>query len=242
VSLLDEVIEAHGGRRRWGKASEISARIRSGGALMRLKGRARSFHDYGLSVSTERQSASLEPYPAGGQSGLFDGDAVRVLAADGSVVEERAGAREAFFGLGGLRRNLRWDELDALYFAGYAMWNYLNTPFLLERPGFEVREGEPLVSDGESWRRLDVTFPEGIHTHCREQTFYFDSAGMLRRHDYSPDVVSSLANAAHFCEEHREVDGLVFPTRRTVVPKAPGGRPLPGPRVVWIELDSLSVR
>ena len=240
--LVAEVVEAHGGRRRWGKAAEISARIRSGGALMRLKGRARSFRDYGLTVSTERQSASLEPYPSAGQSGIFDGDAVRVLAADGSVVEERTKARDAFFGLGGLRRNLRWDELDALYFAGYAMWNYLNTPFLLERSGFEVREGEPHESEGESWRRLDVTFPEGIHTHCREQTFYFDSAGLLRRHDYSPDVVSAFANAAHFCDRHEEVDGLVFPTRRRVVPKAPGGRPLPGPTVVSIELDSISVK
>jgi hypothetical protein len=241
VSLLDEAIEAHGGGGRWRKAAEVSAQVRSGGALMRLKGKARSFREYGLTVSTGRQSASLEPYPAEGSSGIFDRDAVRVLAAGGSVVEERTGAREAFFGLGGLRRNLRWDDLDALYFAGYAMWNYLNTPFMLDGEGFESREGEPLEVEGEGWRRLDVSFPEGIHTHCREQTFYFDSSGLLRRHDYSPDVVSSLANAAHLCDEHREIDGLVFPTRRTVVPKAPGGRPLPGPTVVWIELDSLSV-
>ncbi|MGH2956430.1 MAG: hypothetical protein ACRDL6_05475 [Solirubrobacterales bacterium] len=239
--LLTEAVEAHGGRRRWGRAAEVSARVRSGGALLRLKGKRRSLREYGLTVSTGRQSASLEPYPGEGRSGIFDGDSVRVLAADGSVIEERTRARDAFFGLGGLRRNLRWDDLDALYFAGYAMWNYLNAPFLLEGPEFESREGEPLEAEGESWRRLDVSFPEGFHTHCREQTFYFDSTGLLRRHDYSADVVSPLANAAHFCDEHREVDGLVFPTRRTVVPKAPGGHPLPGPTVVSIELDSLAV-
>jgi hypothetical protein len=240
--LVTEVIDAHGGLRRWRRAEEVSARVRSGGALMRLKGKARSFREYALTVSTGRQSASLEPYPEEGRSGIFDGDTVRVLAADGSIVEERTAAREAFFGLGGLRRNLRWDDLDALYFAGYAMWNYLNTPFMLAGEGFSSREGEPLEVEGERWRRLDVGFPAGLHTHCGEQAFYFDSSGLLRRHDYSPDVVSSLANAAHFCDEHREVDGLVFPTRRTVVPKAPGGRPLPGPTVVSIELDSLSVK
>jgi hypothetical protein len=40
---------------------------------------------------------------------------------------------------------------------------------------------------------------------------------------------------------HRQVDGLVFGTHRQVLPKAPGGRPLPGPTVVWIDLDSVSV-
>ena len=241
AGLLEEAIEAHGGRRRWKKASEISAHVRSGGLLMRMKGTSRNFSDYGLNVSTEKQGAMFEPYPDTGSSGLFAGDAVRILAADGSVMEERTDPRQAFSGRPGLKRNLRWDDLDALYFAGYAMWNYLNTPFLLEQPGFEAAEGEPIDVDGESWRRLDVTFPDGIHTHCREQTFYFDERVLLRRHDYSPDVVSKRANGVHFSDDHVEVDGLIFPTRRRVVPKAPGGRPLPGPAVVWIELSSISV-
>jgi hypothetical protein len=121
------------------------------------------------------------------------------------------------------------------------MWNYLNIPFLFERPGFETSEGEPIEVDGEQCRRLDVVFPDDVHTHCREQALYFDSDGMLRRHDYHPDVVSSRANAAHLCDQHREVDGLAFPIRRRVVPKGPGGRVLPGPKVVWIDLDSISV-
>jgi hypothetical protein len=64
---------------------------------------------------------------------------------------------------------------------------------------------------------------------------------VLRRHDYSPDVVATFANAAHFCDRHQEIDGLVFPTRRRVVPKGPRGRPLGGPTMVWIELDSIAV-
>jgi hypothetical protein len=241
AGLLEEAIEAHGGARRWKKVSEIGAHVRSGGLLMRVKGRSRSFIDYGLNASTRKQSAVFEPYPEAGTSGLYAGDSVRVLATDGSIVEERDDPRAAFAGLPGLRRNLRWDALDGLYFAGYAMWNYLNLPFLLSGAGFETSEGEPIEADGERWRRLDATFPEGVHTHCPEQTFYFDDRGLLRRHDYTPDVVSSLANAAHFCDEHVEVDGLTFPTRRRVVPKGPGGRPLAGPTVVWIELSSITV-
>jgi hypothetical protein len=55
-------------------------------------------------------------------------------------------------------------------------------------------------------------------------------------------VVAPFANAAHFCERHREYSDIVFPTRRKVVPKAIGGRPLPGPTVVSIALDDVRVR
>ncbi len=241
TQLLDEAIEAAGGRRRWRTASGVSAHIRSGGVLMRMKGRASSFRDYEVRVSTNEQRAVLEPYPRARSSGVFDRGAVRIEAPDGRVIDERLAAREAFLGLSGLRRNLRWDQLDALYFAGYALWNYLNAPFLFTEPGFEVSEGKPLHVDGEALRQLDVTFPDSVHTHCREQAFYFDSRGLLRRHDYHPDVVSSLANAAHLCDEHREFDGLVFPTRRRVVPKGIRGRPLRGPTIVSLELDSIEV-
>jgi hypothetical protein len=208
---------------------------------MRMKGKAGRFRDYGLSVTTGRQSAVLRPYPEEGSSGIFDAGTVRIEDSRGEVVAERRSPRNEFSGLSGLRRNLWWDDLDALYFAGYAMWNYLNLPFLLTSPGFEVTEGDPISRSGETWRRLDVVFPEDVHTHSRRQTFYFDGDGLLRRHDYHPDVVSSLANAAHTSDDHRNFDGLVIPTRRRVVPKGLRGRPLRGPTIVSIELDSIEV-
>jgi hypothetical protein len=239
--LLDLAIAGAGGRRRWRKVEGISAHVRSGGLLMRLKGQGPRFRDYGVSVATERQEAVIQPYPGEGSIGVFDAGAARIESAGGEVLEERLDARSAFFGLSGLRRRARWDELDALYFAGYALWNYLNIPFLFENPGFEVSEGDALAMDGESWSRLDVTFPEQVHTHCRKQTFYFDSRGLLRRHDYHPDVVSSLANAAHLCDAHLEVGGLVLPTERRVVPKGLRGRPLRGPTIVSLSFDSIRV-
>jgi hypothetical protein len=241
MSLLDDAIEAHGGRRRWGKAKEISAHVHSGGLLMRSKLKGGLFSDYGLSVVTDRQSAVLQPYPKTGRTGVVEGDSVRILDQDGSVLAERDHPREDFFGLSGLAKKAWWNHLDALYFAGYAMWNYLNIPFVFEWDGFEMEEGEGIEVDGEPWRRLDVTFPDGLHTHSREQTFYFDSEGLLRRHDYAPEVVASFARGCHFSYDHKTFDGLVFPTRRRVVPLAPGGRPLPGPTIVSIELASISI-
>jgi hypothetical protein len=241
TALLDEVIDAHGGRRRWSRAREIHAHVRSGGLLMRTKFKHRQFASYRISVGTAEPSVLIEPYPRAGGSGVFSGDSVRILTGEGQVEGEREGAREAFFGLSGVMRKLRWDDLDALYFAGYANWNYMTAPFLFERPGFEAAEGAPIEVEGERWRRLDVRFPEHFHTHCRDQSLYYDERGLLRRHDYSPDVISSHANAAHLCDGHREFDGLVFPTSRRVVPKGPGRGPLPGPTIVSLELDSITV-
>jgi hypothetical protein len=240
VTLVDEVIDAHGGRRRWQNVKEIRTHVRSGGLLLRMKFQSRPIADFGLTVDTGKQSAALDPFPKPGHTGVFAGDAVQVVDGRGSVIKSREGAREAFFGLGSVGRKLWWSELDILYFAGYAMWNYLTIPFLFEWPGFEVSEGEPIEVEGERWRRLNAVFPDDLHTHSRRQCFYFDSRGLLRRHDYTAQVVSRFANAVHLCDEHREVEGLVLPTRRRVVPRL-GNRALPGPTLVWIELDSIGV-
>lgn len=172
----------------------------------------------------------------------FDAGTVRRIGANGATVEERADPRSLFFGRSGLRRNLRWDALDTAYFAGYAMWNYLATPLLLTREGVEVREGEPWSAPGgERWRRLDATFPEPLHTHSRQQTFWFGPDGLLRRHDYTAEVVGGWAKAGHLVSDHREFDGLVFPTRRRVKPRGPANRTLPGPTLVWLDLDEIEV-
>jgi len=242
VSLLEEAIEAHGGARRWRRASEISAHLRVGGLLMTTKLKRRGhFSDCGLSVATHRPHAVFQPYPRPGRSGLFDGGSVRILDRDGAVLDERDDGRATFSGLSGLGRKAWWSDLDALYFGGYAIWNYLNTPWMLAGEEFESEEGEAIEVGGEPLRRLDVSFPAGFPTHSREQSFFFDADGLLRRHFYTAEVIGSFARACHLCSGHATFDGLVFPTRRRVALRGPGGRPLPGPKVVAIDLASISV-
>jgi hypothetical protein len=176
-----------------------------------------------------------------GQLGVFERGEARIETDRGVVVAARSDPRSDFSGVSGLRRNLRWDPVDSAYFAGYAMWNYLTTPYLLTREGIELSEGEVWKEEGETWRRLEATFPPSIHTHSRRQTFYFDVAYRLRRHDYVAEVVGGWAKAAHYCADHAEAGGLVFPTRRWVRPIRPGNRSLPFPTLVWIELADLRV-
>ena len=240
--LLDEVLEAHGGLERWRAARSVTARVRSGGLLIRTRVPGNRFADYRIAVEVAEPRVVIDPFPGDGLRAVFERGDARIETEAGEVVASRIDPRKAFFGLSGVRRNLRWDALDATYFAGYAMWNYLTTPHLLTREGVQVREAEPWRQDGETWRRLAVTFPGRLDTHSREQAFYFDGRGLLRRQDYVAEVVGGWARAAHYCDEHAQAGGLVFPTRRRVRPIGPGNRSLRFPTLVWLQLSELHVQ
>ena len=197
--------------------------------------------DYELAVEVGEPRATMDPFPEAGRRGVFDRGRVRIESRAGEVLESRDDPRAAFSGASGLRRNLRWDPLDSAYFAGYAMWNYLTTPLLLTVDGVRVREGEPWRAGAEQWRRLEVDFPNRLDTHSRHQTFYVDSVGLVRRHDYTAEVVGGWARAAHMLADHREVGGLAFPTRRWVRPRGPRNRVLPGPTLVSIGVAEIRV-
>jgi hypothetical protein len=242
VTLLDEVIEAHGGMERWAATRTIRGRVRSGGLLVRTRMPGNRFRDSRIEASTGEPVGSAAPFPGEGRRGVFDRGTVRIETLDGEVLASRERPRELFFGRAGLRRNLRWDALDAMYFAGYAWWNYLTHPFLLARDDVSVNEVEPWrEAGGETWRRLEAHFPEGLDTHSERQLFYYDADLRLRRHDYTAEVVGGWARAAHMCADHAEVGGLVFPTRRWVRSVGPRNRPLPAPTLVSLQLSEIEV-
>lgn len=239
--LLQRVLDGHGGRERWEAASEASAHIRCGGVALRSKLAAGPLREYDATVSVKEPRTAIEPYPSPGLRGVFEGDRVRIEdVATGATLSERANPRERF--PGGMRA-VRWDHLDALYFAGYALWNYLTFPYLLTHDGVETGDGGEWVDgSGERWARLDATFPDGFPTHSREQSFYLDGEGRLRRLDYTAEVFGRWAKAAHVCLAHEISDGIPVPVRRRVTPRRPDGRPRRLPVLVSLELDSVRLR
>ena len=241
--LLEEVLDAHGGLERWRSARTVSARVRTGGLLPRTRMPGNRFADTRALVDVIEPRVRFDPFPGGGRVGIFDHGEVRVETGDGEVLEARSDPRSAFAGLSGLRRNLRWDALDSVYFAGYAIWNYLTTPLLLARDGVEVTDGDDWQEPGveEPWRRLEVSFPDDLDTHSSRQTFYFDPLRLLRRHDYVPEVIGGWARAAHYTSEHTDAAGLVFPTRRRVRPIGVRNRALAGPTLVSIDLCEIEI-
>lgn len=239
TELVDEVLEAHGGLDTWRAIETITATGRFGGFLSsRFPGNKMAHVD--VSIETSRQHAVFTGFPGREQTMVFDRGDVRLESNDGRVQAARPDARRAFTGPSRLRRNLRWDALDAGYFAGYAWWNYLTSPLLLTVEGVRTTEGAAWRERGQTWRTIEVEFPTELHTHSAQQTFYIDPAGLIRRHDYVAEPVGRWAHAAHYCDEHTEFDGLIFPTRRRVVPIGPRGRALPFPTLVSLDIEAVS--
>jgi hypothetical protein len=155
---------------------------------------------------------------------------------DGMILASRDNPRAAFEGH---VTETQRDNLHLVYFTGYAMWTYLTSPFL-NMPNVRTEEIEPWDEQGDVWRRLKVTFPLEIATHSTEQVFYFDETGLLRRQDYTADVIGGIP-AANYASAHKEFSGLVIPTRRRVYVRQPDGQPNMDSVVVAIDFHEIKV-
>lgn len=232
--LLERAIAAQGGRDRWAALDAVRLRVTSGGLAFASKGQGRAVRGALATVSTRGQRVTIDPFAGAAHVGVLDGAETRIEDASGRVVARRSGRPG---GLARLRRLVRWDDLEMLGFAGAALWTYASLPFVAERPGYSTREVGSRRYGSEVLHGLEIELPPEVRTHSPRQVLWFDDAGLLRRHDYTALAFGRLARAAHHVGGHREIDGLVVGTRRRVVPRAPGGAALPGPTLVWIELE-----
>ncbi|MDQ3936469.1 MAG: hypothetical protein M3340_17755 [Actinomycetota bacterium] len=204
MTLVERVLDAHGGLDAWRAHDELELRYRAGGLAFASRMRGLRMKPWHARVRLDRPHTILEDYPERGRRGVLDGEHVSIEG-DGA----RDNPRELFRSA---RRRVRWDDLDLLYFSGYAIWGYATFPFHLTLPGVEATE------TGD--RTLHVRYPAGWPVHSREQTFHFDDQHLLVRNDYTAEVIGSWAHAVHLTLEHRTFDGLTFGTRRRVHPRA----------------------
>ena len=138
----------------------------------------------------------------------------------------------------GQKRETPWDDIDVAYFSGEALWTYLTIPFLYAYPGFVTEELTPWQEDGEQWRRLKITFPESVASHTREQVSYFGPDGLLRRHDYTVDILGG-ATGANYASAYRDVGGIIVPTRRRVYAYEGNRNKVPEPLLVAIDMGEI---
>lgn len=215
-TLLESVLDAHGGMDNWARVKRLTARMALGGPFWAALGWPDVYAGQTVTVDPHREHIEFTPFTAPDRASVLDVDPERVTieGPGGRAIEERAAPRASFpmpFVFGATR----WDAIQVAYFASAATWNYLTAPFVFTRPGVEVREIEPWDEGGETWRRLAVRFPASIANHNRDQVFYYDAEFMQRRLDYSPDVTSNPP-VAHYTHDPKTFDGFVFPTRRRV--------------------------
>jgi len=224
--LALRVVEAYGGEARWRAAEAVECRLSAHGWAFRLRLR-RAMKRVAIRAMIAKPHLVMQDWPGRGLRGVLDGPSeVRIETNAGELVSRREEPRKYF---PGGRRSFRWDDLDSLYFAGYAAWNYLAFPALLLR--------EDIAWTEVSETTLEATFPATIPTHSPVQRFHIDPAtARLRQHDYTAEVFGGWAHAANIVETHGTWEGIPYPSRRKVTPRKRDGTPRPFPLLVGIEV------
>jgi hypothetical protein len=208
--LLANAIAAHGGMDRWNRIRAIRVDATVTGAFWEIKGQSDAMKDIHFEVDTTQQRLTLD-FAGQNLRSLFQPDRVVLQQLDGTVVDARDDPERSF---DGHQFETPWDDLHLAYFTGEALWTYLNIPFLFTSSGFVCEEIAPLDVGGETWRRLNVTFPDHIKTHARNQVFCFGPDGLLRRHDFTIDIVDPGTESQLYAADYRNVDGIIIPATR----------------------------
>ena len=208
-SLLESAVAAHGGLDRWNQVKSITYDASITGAFWHLKGNGDALKNVRLEVNTTRQLVTID-FAGQDKQSVFEPHRVVVQRHDGTLIDARNDPEKSF---DGHQFDTPWDDIHLAYFTGEAQWTYLNIPFLCTWPGFATEEIASIEVGGEAWRRLKVTFPDHIKSHTREQIACFGPDGLLRRHDFTFDVLGG-APGQLYATDYRNVNGFVFPTTR----------------------------
>ena len=209
--LLKLALEAHGGLDRWNKVKAIKVAASITGAIWFVKGKGGFLKNVVLTAETRKERLTVD-FPSQNRRANFEPERIVIETVDGALIEARDNPGKSFEGQ---KRETPWDDFQVVYFAGEALWTYLNTPFLYTHEGFVTEEIAAIQVEGETWRRLKVIFPDHVISHTREQISCFGPDGLLRRHDYTVDILGG-ATGLNYASEYRDVDGIIVPTKRRV--------------------------
>jgi hypothetical protein len=200
--MLEKAIERYGGISHWNRISHIVLDIKSiDGLIPRLKGMGRRFPDFGRAHIFPHEQR-VEFFDRNGQElGTYQAGAV--------TLKNQSPLPQYRLKFKGLTKYLPWNLADAIYFFGYSLTTYASIPFILK----------DFVTKEHTWEegfKIEATFPEGFDTHCKTQSFYFNSKGLLVRHDYHAEILGCFAYGAHFTTNFKLVNDQPIAQNRKV--------------------------
>ena len=209
--LLEVAVRAHGGLVRWSQLKSLKSNMSITGTLWQVKSRPDVLNEILMDADLRRQKVTTSRV---GEDKRFvwTPNSVGIETADGRVLSRFDDPRAAFKGQ---VLETPWEDVHVTYFSSEAMWTYLTIPFLYTYPGFVVEELAPWHEDGEQWRPLKATFPDSFPSHTREQISYFGRDGLLRRHEYTVDILGG-AQGVNYAYDYRDFDGIMVPTTRRI--------------------------
>jgi hypothetical protein len=236
--LLAFAIRAHGGLDRWNAFKKLRAEVSIDGAIWYVKQAPGLLTDKVVDIDTHAQRLTISPFTAPDLRSVFVPERLVLEDTDGKAVETREDPVSAF---AGQTLETPWDKFHVAYFVSEALWTYLTSPFLYTYPGFECEEIEPWQESGEAWRRLKVTFPDDIASHCKTQITHFGPDGLMRRHDYTVEILGG-ATGANYVSDYRDVQGIMMPTKRRIYAYDGAMQKVAEPLLVSLDFGNISFR
>jgi hypothetical protein len=236
TDLLDHVVQAHGGLKRWDELECVSAHLAQGGVTWEMVGQKGVLDDVFVTASLHEERVSHYPFGAAGGRSVFTPERVAIEVDDGTVIEALDQPRASF---AGHALGTPWTTPQLAYFVGTAMWTYLTQPFTFTLPGFETAELEPWQENGEQWRRLRVAWPGNLVSLNTVLTVYVGEDGLIRREDYDVAIMGGSAGA-HYMSGYTQVAGIMLPTGHRILPRTPEGQALTEPLLISIDLSEIT--
>ena len=234
--LLTLAVKAHGGLERWNKVSTIRVAASVTGAIWYVKSKPDVLKDVIITVDAKRERVVMD-FPGQDKRSVFEPQRIVMEKVDGTLVAARDNPERSF---DGQQRETPWDDIHVAYFSGEAFWTYLTTPFLYTYEGFKTEEIPSIRVDGEIWRRLKVTFPDYVKSHTSEQISCFGPDGLLRRHDYTVDILGG-ATGLNYASDYRDVNGIVFPAKRRIYAWEGDYQLVKEPLLVAIDMGEIAI-
>src|ERR1700736_5401801 len=115
--LLEFAVSAHGGLERWKRIRSIDVSLIISGQLLEVKGFPEHQHTK-VTIDADRPRTVMEPYGEEGTRGIYTPGRVWIEARnEGREIVDLKEPRASF---AGHVRDTKWDQLQRLYFLGYA--------------------------------------------------------------------------------------------------------------------------
>jgi hypothetical protein len=235
IDLLDLAVKAHGGLDRWNKVNSVKVAAAITGAIWFVKSKGDALKNIVMTNDTKKERVVTD-FPRQDKRTIFAPSRVVIEKNDGTLIEARDNPEKSFEGQ---QQSTPWDDIHVAYFCGEALWTYLNTPFLYTHEGFATEEISSIQVEAETWRRLKITFPDSVKSHSREQISCFGPDGLLRRHDYSVDILGG-ATGLNYASDYRNVDGIIIPTKRRIYAYEGDYQLVKEPLLVSIDMGEIS--
>lgn len=211
--LLETMVAAHGGNRKWFEFDKATAVVSIDGEVW-ASGSAMAFAHTEVEILTQEESVTLVSLPNRCVRSVFKPNIIQLETPGEELLETRYNPKSSFHPGGKLSD---WDRFQLAYVCSYSIWNCLTQPFLFTYSGFDVKEVSALSVGGETWRGVRVTYPAYIASPSREVICYVGDDGLMRRQDFVHQNLDGIGISS-FMTEYADIQGLRIPVKRSLYP------------------------